>query len=166
MINFERLSQDNFQQFGYVGRSGDGITKNIRDGSVLLSKSPAALTHDEHALDLALEFYDVQCASDPMQISVAERHEHSSQMFVPMSGQHYLVIVWDDHPSEAARVRAFVGAPDDVVIYKPGIWHHGIISLDRQGLFASTMWRTRGGRDVEFLQIPQPFALPLQELPK
>lgn len=165
MIQFERLTEDSFSEFGYVGRSGAGITKAIRDGSVLLSKSPAALSHDETALDLALDFYDVQPAADPMQISIAERHEHSSQMFVPMSGQHYLVIVWDDHPAQGGKVRAFVGAPDDVVIYKPGVWHHGIISLDRQGLFASTMWRTRGGTDVEFLQIPEPFALPLQELP-
>uniref|UniRef100_UPI003342040E ureidoglycolate lyase n=1 Tax=Paracoccus sp. TaxID=267 RepID=UPI003342040E len=132
----------------------------------LLSKSPAELTHDEYALDMTLDFYDVQPANDPLQINIAERHEHSSQMFVPMSGQHYLVIVWDDHPAQDGKVRAFVGAPDDVVIYKPGIWHHGIISLNRPGVFASTMWRTRGGTDVEFLQVPQPFVLPLQELPQ
>lgn len=166
MIAFERLTQDSFMEFGHVGRSGAGITKSIRDGSVLLSKSPSVLSHDAQAFDLALDFYDVQPADNPMQISIAEHHEHSSQMFVPMSGQHYLVIVWHDHPAQGGQVRAFVGAPDDVVIYNPGVWHHGIIALDRQGLFASTMWRTRGGTDVEFLQIPQPFALPLQDLPQ
>lgn len=166
MIHFERLNHNSFMEFGHVGRSGAGMTRTIRDGSVLLSKSPAEMTHDEQALDLALDFYDVRPADDPLRISVAERHEHSSQMFVPMSGQSYLVIAWDAHPAQGGKVRAFVAAPDDVVIYKPGVWHHGIISLERQGLFASTMWRTRGGTDVEFLELPQPFALSLQELPR
>lgn len=152
----ERLTQLAFAPFGNVARSEQGTTKSIRDGSVLLTKSPASFSHSDEAVDLSLDFYDVQPEGKIIHLVQAERHEHSSQMFIPISVKRYLVVVWPDDPREGSEAEAFLGMPGDVVIYNPGIWHHGIIALDERGLFASTMWRTRGGRDVEFVALPTP----------
>ncbi len=161
MILPERLTNESFTEFGHVARAGKGIVRSIRDGAVELTRSAAAFAHDAQASDLALDFYDVRPAEGLLTITQAERHEHTSQMFVPMAVKNYLVVVWEGHPSAGARARAFVAGPEDVVIYSPGVWHHGIIALGERGLLASTMWRTRGGTDVEFLQLPGPVAVDL-----
>ncbi len=152
MIALQQLNSASFSAFGHVARSRQGLTRSIRADTVLLTKSPAMFHHDAEAVDLALDFYDVQPEGDVLRIGQAERHEHSSQMFVPMSVERYLVIVWEGHPHRSAA-HGFIGGPDDVVIYNPGVWHHGIIAIGGRGVFASAMWRTRGGRDVEFLNL-------------
>lgn len=156
MIKVRRLDPAGFAPFGHVARSGEGTTKSIRADTVLLSKSSAVFRHDEAAVDLALDFYDVQPEKDIVRIVQAERHEHSSQMFVPMAVENYLVVVWDGDPRAGGTPAAFLGGPADVVIYHPGVWHHGIVAIGGRGLLASTMWRTRGGRDVEFIDLPAP----------
>lgn len=160
-MRIQPLTASSFQPFGYVGRSGEGEVKSIRADTVLLTKTPVAYEHDTQALDLALDFYDVKPAGEQLSIVQAERHEHSAQMFVPMSVDRYLVIVWDGDPREGGKPSAFLGGPEDVVVYHPGIWHHGIIAVGERGLFASTMWRTRGGRDVEFIDLPAALELSL-----
>lgn len=162
MIAVRQLNSANFAPYGHVACAGQGITKSIRADTVLLTKSPSVFQHDAEALDLALDFYDVQPEGDVVRINQAERHEHSSQMFVPMSVTRYLVIVWEGHPHESAA-HGFIGGPKDVVIYNPGVWHHGIIALDGPGHFASTMWRTRGGTDVEFLPLEAMLETRLEE---
>lgn len=156
MIRVQRLEPAGFANFGHVARSGEGVTKSIRADTVLLTKSPTIFRHDEIATDLALDFYDVQPEKDIVRITQAERHAHSAQMFVPMAVENYLVVVWDDDPRTGGRPSAFLGGPRDAVIYHPGVWHHGIIAIGGRGLLASTMWRTRGGTDVEFIDLPAP----------
>jgi len=151
-----RLTPGNFKSYGYVGQVGEGLVKTIRNGGAILTKSPVGFEHDEAAPDHALEFYQVKPEGTSLTAVQAERHPHSSQMFIPMSVEKYLVVVWPDHPETGCTPEAFVAGPQDVVIYKPGVWHHGIVALGREGVFASTMWKTRGGTDAEFLQLPSP----------
>jgi len=150
-----RLTPASFADYGYVGRAGEGLVKTIRNGGAVLTKSPVGFEHDDEAVDHALEFYQVKAEGATLQAAQAERHPHSAQMFIPMSVESYLVVVWNDHPNGGGVPAAFVAGPEDVVVYKPGIWHHGIVALGRDGLFASTMWKTRGGTDVEFLPLEQ-----------
>lgn len=151
-----RLTPERFRPYGHVERAGDGIVKTIRNGGAVLTKSPVPFEHDDLVPDHALEFYQVRAEGATLTAVQAERHPHSSQMFVPISVENYLVLVWKDHPETGVVPEAFVAGPEDVVIYRPGVWHHGIIALGRDGLFASTMWKTRGGMDTEFLQLPEP----------
>lgn len=159
MVKVEQLAAATFAPFGHVARAGEPTHKLIRDNKVKLSKSPAVFRHGDEAVDLALDFYEVQPERAPVRITQAERHEHSAQMFVPMSVTDYLVVVWDNNPCEGGRPHAFLGGPGDVVIYHPGVWHHGIMVIGKPGLFASTMWRTRNGRDVEFTDLPAPLEI-------
>jgi ureidoglycolate lyase len=150
-----RLTPESFAVYGYVGRAGDGVVKTIRNGGAVLTKSPVSFEHDVEAVDHALEFYQVKAEGTTLHAMQAERHPHSAQMFIPVSVESYLVVVWNNHPNGGGLPAAFVAGPEDVVVYKPGIWHHGIVALGRDGLFASTMWKTRGGTDVEFLPLEQ-----------
>jgi len=159
VLKLQQLEAASFGEFGLVLRRGEGATKSIRGGTVVLTKTPAAFQHDESAVDLALDFYEVAPEGGSVRLLQAERHVHSSQMFVPMAVDRYLVVVWDDDPRSGGKPSAFLGGPDDVVVYYPGVWHHGIMALGGQALLASTMWRTRGGSDVEFVDLPSPLEI-------
>lgn len=55
---------------------------------------------------------------------------------------------------------AFVAGPQDVVTYAPGVWHHGIVALDRPACFASLMWKTGDMKiDTEFLPLAESWAI-------
>ena len=151
-----RLTPANFADYGHVGQVGEGLVKTIRNGGAILTKSAVTFEHDQVAPDHALEFYQVKAEGTSLHAVQAEQHPHSGQMFIPMAVERYLVVVWKEHPDSGCAPQAFVGGPEDVVIYRPGIWHHGIVALRRDGVFASTMWKTRGGTDVEFLQLAKP----------
>lgn len=150
MVSLRPLTHEEFAPFGHVASVGEGDTKSIRDGIARLTKSQAVFAHDTDATDFALDFYEVEGEGPTLRLTQAEVHTHSAQMFIPMSVSQYLVIVWEGHPHNS-RAHGFIGGPEDLVIYNPGVWHHGIIALGHRGTFASTMWRVPGGRDVEFL---------------
>lgn len=144
------LTPEAFAPYGHVARPGLGDVKKIRDGDVRLSKSDTALLHHTNATEAKLDFYDVAPTQDLLIASVIERHIQSSQMFSPMNAARWLVAIWPDGP--AAAPLAFVAGPQDVVTYAPGLWHHGIVALDRAACFTSLMWKTGVfDIDTEFL---------------
>lgn len=161
MIRPSPLDPPRFAAFGHVARKDEAPARALRGGQVLLTRTEAAFRHDARAGRHSLDFYEVQPERGPFQALQAERHPHSAQMFVPMRAEAFLVIVWEGDPREGARPRAFVGGPEDVVIYHPGQWHHGIVALGVPALFASTMWRMAGGTDTEFAPLAQPLAVAL-----
>ena len=69
---------------------------------------------------------------EPLQISLMERHPLSSQAFVPVDGQRYIVVVAPagDAPKPES-LRAFVATGDQGINYRRGVWHHPMIALDR-----------------------------------
>lgn len=161
MTHLERISASAFAPFGHLARAGDGLVKSIRDGGAMLTRTPTRMLHDDHGVDFALDFYEVRPEGARLAVRQAERHPHSAQVFIPMEAERYLVVVWPGHP-DAGAPRAFLAGPRDVVIYHPGTWHHGLVALDRDALFASAMWRTRGGVDAEFHTLADPFDLELE----
>ena len=88
-----------------------------------------------------------------------ERHEFSSQSFVPLDVSRYLVIV---APHGAAgkpdhmRLHAFVARGVQGVTYGMNVWHHPLCVLDRPGQFAVFMWLDGGNGDEEFVDLPAP----------
>jgi ureidoglycolate lyase len=88
-----------------------------------------------------------------------ERHEFSSQSFVPVDVSRYLVIVaphGTDGRPDPARLRAFVARGDQGVTYGMNVWHHPLTVLDRPGRFAVYMWLDGGRGDEEFVDLPAP----------
>ena len=77
-------------------------------------------------------------AASPLVIRLLERHRHSTQLFVPMAGAgRYLVIVCEGQEAPDLRtLKAFMARTEQGITYRPGIWHHPLIALDRQSDFA------------------------------
>ncbi len=97
----------------------------------------------------------------PVAANLLERHEFSSQTFMPLDVERWLVIV---APHAAAggpdlgNIKAFLANGRQGVTYKANTWHHGLTVLDRPGRFAVFMFRDDTKGDEEFVPVP-PFAV-------
>jgi ureidoglycolate lyase len=98
----------------------------------------------------------------PLEAKVMERHEFSSQSFLPLDVSRWLVIV---APPEAgggpdpARAVAFLAGPGQGVTYHAGTWHHPLTILDRPARMAVFMWRDGTSTDEEFRPLATPFTV-------
>lgn len=98
----------------------------------------------------------------PLQATMLERHEFSSQSFMPLDVSRWLVVVAPSGPDggpDASRAVAFVAGPGQGVTYHMGTWHHGLTALDRPARFAVFMWRDGTSADEEFRQLAAPFTV-------
>jgi len=94
----------------------------------------------------------------PMRATLLERHEFSSQSFVPLSVSRWLIVVAPSGMNggpDLARTRAFVAGPGLGVTLRIGVWHHGLTVLDRPADFAIFMWRDGSASDEEFVTVPE-----------
>lgn len=72
----------------------------------------------------------------PLTVRMLERHALGSQLFMPLSGAQFLIVV---APAAAvpdrSAVRAFVASGRQGVNYRRGTWHHPLIALGGQAEF-------------------------------
>ena len=91
----------------------------------------------------------------PLRSVVMERHEFSSQTFIPVDVARWLIVV-APHAGKGgpdmAGARAFIATGQQGVTYKPDTWHHGLTTLDKPGRFAVFMWKA-GAKDEEFVPV-------------
>lgn len=77
----------------------------------------------------------------PSRLAVLEKHPTSTQVFVPMNAQRYLVVValGGDAP-DLSTLAAFVASGTQAISYRPGVWHHPMIALDAETDFLCLVW--------------------------
>ena len=81
----------------------------------------------------------------PLEVKLLERHEFSSQTFVPLDVGRWLVVVCPHAPlggPEVAHGRALIAGPDQGISYRMNTWHHGFTVLDWPGRFACSCGST------------------------
>lgn len=96
----------------------------------------------------------------PLKSDLLERHEFSSQTFVPVDVGRWLIVVAPHAKAggpDLAGLKAFIATGKQGVTYKPNTWHHGLTVLDKPGRFAVFMWRA-GAKDEEFVPV-EPFTV-------
>jgi ureidoglycolate lyase len=117
------------------------------------------LRSEAHAsLSLSLK---AETPDRPLRAEMLERHEFSSQTFVPLDVGRWLIVVAPHARAggpDLGGVKAFVASGKQGVTYRPNTWHHGLTVLDRPGRFAVFMWRVGGTGDEEFVPV-KPFTV-------
>ena len=96
----------------------------------------------------------------PLTSEMLERHEFSSQSFVPVDVGRWLIVVAPHAKAggpDLAGLKAFIADGRHGVTYKPNTWHHGLTTLDQPGSFAVFMWKA-GKDDEEFVPVA-PFTI-------
>lgn len=93
----------------------------------------------------------------PVMAESMEKHPCSSQLFVPMKVERYLVVVapGGDAP-ELEGLRAFVALPGQGVIYGPGVWHMPLIVFgDSPAEFVMFVWEDGTPEDCVVAKLPE-----------
>src|SRR5258708_4603213 len=127
-------------------------------GDVIDIPDQAGRTYDEEALgNLRLDarpslsmIQKAETPDRPLRAELLERHEFSSQSFVPIDVLRWLIVVAPHAKAggpDLGGVRAFIATGKQGVTYRPNTWHHGLTVLDRPGRFAVFMWRVGGKGD-------------------
>ena len=101
-----------------------------------------------HALPNLASFCCEPWSRFPVVAESMEKHPCSSQLFVPMKVERYLVVVapGTDAP-ELDGLRAFVALPGQGVIYGPGVWHMPLIVFGTPAEFVMFVWEDRTPQD-------------------
>lgn len=97
----------------------------------------------------------------PFRAELLERHEFSSQTFMPLDVARWLIVVAPHARGggpDRAGVEAFIATGRQGVTYRTNTWHHGLTVLDRPGRFAVFMWRDGTEGDEEFVPVA-PFTI-------
>jgi len=85
-------------------------------------------------------------------VSRVERHPHSAQLFMPLTGGRYLVAVCKSDACGApvpSTFAAFIARRTQGIAYRPGVWHMPIAALDENADFLMFMWESAGAEDCE-----------------
>jgi len=77
----------------------------------------------------AVHIYRSTPPAFPFALRVMENHPLGSQLFMPLSGRPYLVVVAPPGVFDATAIRAFVAGPEQGVNLAPGTWHHFNLAL-------------------------------------
>jgi ureidoglycolate lyase len=93
----------------------------------------------------------------PLSTRTMERHEFSSQAFLPVDAGRYLVMVAPkaaDGGPDIDGARLFVVDGTTGISYDADVWHHPMTVLDRPATFATVMFNDGGSGDEEFVELP------------
>jgi len=147
----EPLTAEAFKPFGAV------LEGPPTPGRVYVSET---LANGRAHAPVCLSVATVEPKKDlPLRVTVLERHEHSSQTFIPLSVSRYLVLATLDAPGggpDVAGLRAFVARAGQGITYAMGTWHHPVTVLDTPATFAVLMWRDGTAGDEEFVPVTTP----------
>jgi ureidoglycolate lyase len=103
-------------------------------------------------------------ATLPFTATQMERHEFSSQSFVPLDVGRWLVMV-APHASgggpDMTKAKAFLPRPGQGVTFGANVWHHPMTILDKPATFAVYMWLVKGPGDEEFFTLKTPVTISL-----
>jgi len=102
-----------------------------------------------------LSYFRVEPISLPHKCYEMERHPISSQMFIPIGNQRFLIVValGEDEP-DMSTLRIFMSEPNAGVNYFPGTWHHAVIAVDvRTDFLVLGRSKIHDDEDVDFVRL-------------
>lgn len=151
LMTARRLTADTFASYGDVIEAPHDFTR-VYVERALANGRPAA----RPSLSMTLAR---PATTLPLQATRMERHEFSSQTFIPMDPGRWFVIVAPktaDGGPDAARAEAFIAGPGQGVTYAMDTWHHPMTTIGTPIRFAIFMWLERSRTDEEFVQLTEP----------
>lgn len=130
-IEIEPLTAASYVRFGDV-IAAHGAARPANQGTAQKSDHLAELVDRPGSRANVSVF---RCTPRPLPhvVALLEKHPASTQIFVPMNAERYLVIVaLGEHEPDLATLRAFVAEGQQAISYRPGVWHHPMVALERE----------------------------------
>jgi ureidoglycolate lyase len=141
-IPLHPLTRENFAPFGELLTLDDAEHFPINSGTTERYHALSKVDVTDQGGQPIISLFRGQAFHLPFQLRVMERHPLGSQTFIPVNaqpGSRYLVVVAApcpaNEPAIGAGMRAFIARGFEGVTYGKGVWHHPLISLDRDADF-------------------------------
>ena len=127
----EPLTREAFAPFGdVIEASNDAKRLVINYGTTTRFHDLAAIDVTGDSGKAGVSIFRSTPIVLPLAIVFMEYHPKSSQTFVPLSGNPYLVVVAPKGPFDVSKIRVFVASGDQGVNYHAGTWHHFSLALE------------------------------------
>lgn len=149
-LRLEPLGAEGFAPFGELLMSGLGATKAANQGTAKRCDFAAGLESTRPEARPNLAVFTSEAQSLPFALRLLERHPCSTQAFLPLRTERFLVCVAASRPDgspDLATLRAFVGVAGQAINYRRGVWHHPIIALGAPAELAMLAWEDGGPDD-------------------
>lgn len=124
------LERAAFAPYGDVIEASDACERRI------INEGSTVRHHDLARLDLLAQggrpivsIFRATPRAAPIRIRHMERHPLSSQAFMPLGPNPFLIVVAPAGPFDPRRVEAFLAGPEQGVNYTAGVWHHYLLAL-------------------------------------
>ena len=124
------LTCENFAVFGDVIEVNDN-TKNfsINDGFTQRYHDLAEVDVTQKNGRTLINIFRSTPLQQPVKIKMMERHPLSSQAFIPMGQQPFLVVVAPKGEFDVTKIEVFLALSNQGVNYHKGTWHHYCLAL-------------------------------------
>lgn len=160
ILKAEPLTRKAFAPFGDVIQADDDVRHfPINNGTTMRYHDLAEVQlrgSDAHAI---ISIFRGQPFGLPVDLHMLERHPSGSQAFIPMHGDRFLIAVAPPGEDlDVSSVRAFFTDGRQGVNYHAGVWHHPLISLDRESDFL-VVDRAGEGSNCDERDLPEPIRL-------
>jgi ureidoglycolate lyase len=136
-------------------RYGDVVEAPAKPGRAYFETSLGNLR--EHAQPRLWILKKMPVAGLPLEVKSLERHQFSSQSFVPIEIGRWLVVVAPHRAGggpDVDRAEAFLPTPYQAVSYKPNTWHSGLNVFDKPARLSVFMWLDGSAADEEIVPVP------------
>ena len=125
------LNAENFAPFGDVIEPETAKeTRTINDGNTIRFHDLAELTLLTDGGKPLINIFRTTPLALPLKLSMMERHPLSSQAFIPLSNNPYLVVVAPAGELIESEIKVFRASANQGVNYHPGTWHHYSLALE------------------------------------
>lgn len=159
VVRIEPLTAEAFASFGEVLGPTEGIDGRLVNLETAMRFDHAARLENARTAALPnLAFFHCTPVTLPFRITLLERHPHSTQAFLPLSVERWLVCVAPeaaDGMPDIRGLRAFLAGPGIGVNFRRGLWHHPILALGQPARLAMLAWEDGGPDDAEEWQPTQ-----------
>ena len=154
-LDLAPLAREAFRPFGDVLDASGAADETANAGAAQVFRDRAFA--DFEAEEGRVRFNIVRAAPRrlPLEIDLMERHPLSSQLFSPLAGAQWLVVVAPTGRLDPEAIVAFRARPDQAVSYRRGVWHYPLVTLERRSDFLVVDRAGQGANlDIERLAAP------------
>jgi len=133
-LSIAPLTKAGFAPFGEVVETGDVKPKLINEGFAERFDDLASIDVAAEGGEVCVSLFIGSARPIPLVIKLMERHPLGSQLFMPLGGTPWLVVVCTD-PGVPSSYRAFAASRRQGVNYARNCWHHPLLVVGHTSPF-------------------------------
>ena len=127
----KKITKDNFSLYGDLITIKDKNSEGINNNTTHSYFDLANIQISGEDKNVRLNIFDAKKRIFPLKIDMLEMHPLSSQVFLPMSNNDFIVLVAPIAPKpDLKKIEIFKVSNGDGINFKTCVWHFPLISID------------------------------------